>query len=173
MSVASVDSIERTIHKTNGWIGDLESELGIDNPAYAWRSLRAYLQVLRDRLTIDEGAHLAAELPQLLRGAFYEGFDPGRQPNASVIVKPFLSAWRSAPSLTTSTRLRALPRRRRAYCGGRSHLTRSMTPSPRCPRRSERFSRRAEIIDAVRNSSAPQRRRHWSLDERLTVGGCG
>jgi uncharacterized protein (DUF2267 family) len=80
MSVASVDSIERTIHKTNEWIGDLESELGIDNPAYAWRSLRAYLQVLRDRLTIDEGAHFAAELPQLLRGVFYEGFDPREQP---------------------------------------------------------------------------------------------
>jgi uncharacterized protein (DUF2267 family) len=80
MSLASVDSIERTVHKTNEWLHELESELGVEDPAYAWRSLRAYLQVLRDRLTIDEGAHLAAELPQLLRGAFYEGFDPGRQP---------------------------------------------------------------------------------------------
>jgi uncharacterized protein (DUF2267 family) len=80
MPSASVDSIERTVHKTNEWIADLEHELGIDDPAYAWRSLRAFLQVLRDRLTIDEGAHLAAELPQLLRGAFYEGFDPGHQP---------------------------------------------------------------------------------------------
>jgi uncharacterized protein (DUF2267 family) len=80
MSSTSVDSIQRTVHKTNEWIADLEHELGIDDPAYAWRSLRGYLQVLRDRLTIDEGAQLAAELPQLLRGAFYEGFDPGHQP---------------------------------------------------------------------------------------------
>jgi uncharacterized protein (DUF2267 family) len=42
--------------------------------------LRAYLQVLRDRLTIDEAAQLAAQLPHLLRGVFYEGFDPGGQP---------------------------------------------------------------------------------------------
>jgi len=42
--------------------------------------LRAYLQVLRDRLTIDEAAQLAAQLPHLLRGVFYEGFDPGHQP---------------------------------------------------------------------------------------------
>jgi uncharacterized protein (DUF2267 family) len=80
MSVASVDSIERTVHKTNEWIHDLEDELGVDDPAYAWRAWRGYLQVLRDRLTISEAAHLAAELPQLLRGVFYEGFDPDRQP---------------------------------------------------------------------------------------------
>jgi uncharacterized protein (DUF2267 family) len=80
MSMTSVDSIQRTVQKTNQWVKDLENELGIDNPSYAYRALRGYLQVLRDRLTIDEAAHLAAELPQLLRGVFYEGFDPGHQP---------------------------------------------------------------------------------------------
>jgi uncharacterized protein (DUF2267 family) len=42
--------------------------------------LRAYLRVLRDRLTVDEAAQLAAQLPLVIRGAFYEGFDPSRQP---------------------------------------------------------------------------------------------
>lgn len=76
MSIASVDSIQRTIQKTNEWVKDLEAELGTDHPAYAWRVLRAYLQVLRDRVTTDEAAHLAAQLPLPLRGAFYDGFDP-------------------------------------------------------------------------------------------------
>jgi uncharacterized protein (DUF2267 family) len=80
MSVARVDSVERSVHKTNEWIADLERELGVDDSAYAWRSLRGYLQVLRERLTTSEAAHLAAELPQLLRGVFYEGFDPDREP---------------------------------------------------------------------------------------------
>jgi uncharacterized protein (DUF2267 family) len=80
MSTTGVDSIERTVQKTKEWLADLERELGTDDPAYAWRALRGYLQVLRDRLTIDEAAELAAELPQLLRGVFYEGFDPGHQP---------------------------------------------------------------------------------------------
>jgi uncharacterized protein (DUF2267 family) len=80
MSTATVDSIQRTVQKTNEWLADLKRELATDNPAYAWRALSAYLQVLRDRLTIDEAAELAAQLPQLLRGVFYEGFDPGRQP---------------------------------------------------------------------------------------------
>jgi uncharacterized protein (DUF2267 family) len=80
MSTTGVDSIERTVQKTKEWLADLERELGTDEPAYSWRALRGYLQVLRDRLTIDEAAELAAELPQLLRGVFYEGFDPGHQP---------------------------------------------------------------------------------------------
>jgi uncharacterized protein (DUF2267 family) len=80
MTTASVDAIERTVQKTNQWIADLERELGTESRADAWRALRAYLQVLRDRLTLDEGAQLAAQLPQLLRGVFYEGFDPGHQP---------------------------------------------------------------------------------------------
>jgi uncharacterized protein (DUF2267 family) len=81
MSLSSVDSIERTVHKTNTWLAELARELGIeDHNEEAWRILRAYLQVLRDRLTVDEGAQFAAQLPQLLRGAFYEGFDPGHQP---------------------------------------------------------------------------------------------
>jgi uncharacterized protein (DUF2267 family) len=79
MSIASVDAVERTVHKTNEWLGTLSRELGTDRET-AWRVLRGYLQVLRDRLNNDEAAQLAAQLPHLLRGVFYEGFDPGHQP---------------------------------------------------------------------------------------------
>jgi uncharacterized protein (DUF2267 family) len=48
MSVARVDWIERSGHKTNEWIVDLERELGLDDPACAWRRLRGCLRVLRD-----------------------------------------------------------------------------------------------------------------------------
>jgi uncharacterized protein (DUF2267 family) len=80
MSLRSVDSIERSVHKTNEWLKDLAAELDDDNREGAWRILKAYLQTLRDELTVDEAAQLAAQLPLVLRGAFYEGFDPGRQP---------------------------------------------------------------------------------------------
>jgi uncharacterized protein (DUF2267 family) len=55
-------------------------DAGAPRREQAWRVLRAYLQMLRDELTIDEAAQLAAQLPVVLRGAFYEGFDPGHQP---------------------------------------------------------------------------------------------
>jgi uncharacterized protein (DUF2267 family) len=80
MSVRTVDTIERNVQKSMEWLAELADELGTEDRETAWRVLRAYLQVLRDRLTIDEGAQLAAQLPHLLRGVFYEGFDPGHQP---------------------------------------------------------------------------------------------
>jgi uncharacterized protein (DUF2267 family) len=79
MSVRSVDSIERSVHKTNEWLSELAAELD-QGREDAWRILKAFLQILRDELTVDEAAQLAAQLPLVLRGAFYEGFDPSRQP---------------------------------------------------------------------------------------------
>ncbi|HEV7459901.1 MAG TPA: DUF2267 domain-containing protein [Solirubrobacteraceae bacterium] len=80
MSLGSVDSIERSVHETNRWLHELAEELGHEDREEAWRVLRAYLRLLRDRLTVDEAAQLAAQLPTVLRGVFYEGFDPSRQP---------------------------------------------------------------------------------------------
>jgi uncharacterized protein (DUF2267 family) len=80
MSTGTVDSIERTVHKTNEWVNEVARELGTDDEAKAWRVLRAFLETVRDRLTVEEAAQLGAQLPQLVRGAFYEGFDPTRQP---------------------------------------------------------------------------------------------
>jgi uncharacterized protein (DUF2267 family) len=79
MPATHIDAIERSVQKTNGWLHELADELETDERA-SWPVLRGYLQVLRDRLTIDEAAQLAAQLPHLLRGVFYEGFDPGHQP---------------------------------------------------------------------------------------------
>jgi uncharacterized protein (DUF2267 family) len=79
MSVHSVDSIDRSVHKTNAWLSELTEELRKRDREYAWRVLRVYLQLLRDQVTLDEAAQLAAQLPLVIRGAFYEGFDPGHQ----------------------------------------------------------------------------------------------
>jgi uncharacterized protein (DUF2267 family) len=79
MTTSKVTALARSVQKTNEWLADLAEELGSDEDT-AWRVLRGYLQVLRDRLTVDEAAQLAAQLPAVLRGVFYEGFDPGHQP---------------------------------------------------------------------------------------------
>jgi uncharacterized protein (DUF2267 family) len=81
MSLSSVDGVERSVHKTNRWLSELAEELRSEDREEAWRVLRAYLQTLRAELTIDEAAQLAAQLPLVLRGAFYESFDPTHQPS--------------------------------------------------------------------------------------------
>ena len=63
--------------KSEVWINDLRKELGIDDEQRACLALRAGLHALRDRLTVEETAHLAAQLPTAIRGLFFEGWHPG------------------------------------------------------------------------------------------------
>jgi uncharacterized protein (DUF2267 family) len=72
--------IERSAEKAHLWINDLAGELGTDDHQAAYRVLRAYLHALRDRLPVDEAAQLGAQLPELVRGIYYEGWDPSRTP---------------------------------------------------------------------------------------------
>jgi uncharacterized protein (DUF2267 family) len=99
VTVASVHSVERTVHKTNEWLNELASELRLDDRDDAWRILRGYLHVLRDRLTMDEGAQLAAQFTHLIRGVFYEGFDPGHQPEPIREPEVFLARLSGAAEL--------------------------------------------------------------------------
>jgi uncharacterized protein (DUF2267 family) len=54
--------------------------LGWEDKQKAYGALRAVLQALRDRLTVDEVAQLGAQLPVLISGIYYEGWDPASKP---------------------------------------------------------------------------------------------
>jgi uncharacterized protein (DUF2267 family) len=75
-----VDIIERNVEKAHLWLNDLADELETDDCQAAYRVLRAFLHAVRDRLTVDEAAQLAAQLPELIRGIYYEGWVPSRTP---------------------------------------------------------------------------------------------
>ena len=77
---SSVHAIEHSVEQANIWLRDLAAELDHDDRAGAYRVLRATLHVLRDRLTVNENAQLAAQLPLLIRGVFYERWDPSSTP---------------------------------------------------------------------------------------------
>jgi uncharacterized protein (DUF2267 family) len=60
--------------KTNIWLKDLLQQLGWEDHARAYHALAAVLHALRDRLSPEEATDLGAQLPMLLRGAYYEGW---------------------------------------------------------------------------------------------------
>ena len=74
------ESIEKTVQLTHEWIKEIEAELQVQDRHFAFQALRAVLHVLRDRLPLQEAAHLGSQLPQLVRGIYYENFNPRQLP---------------------------------------------------------------------------------------------
>lgn len=72
--------IDRTVHDTNTWLKEISEEMGHPDRQMAYHALRGVLFTLRDRLTVEEAAHFASQLPLLVRGIFYEGYRPAGKP---------------------------------------------------------------------------------------------
>lgn len=79
MSATGLDVFDKTLQTTHIWLGDIMDDLGPDRQV-AWRVLGVVLRAIRDRLPVDAAAHLGAQLPLLIRGAYYDQFQPARQP---------------------------------------------------------------------------------------------
>lgn len=79
MSANGLDVFDKTIQTTNIWLNEIMEEVGPDRQV-AWKILSTVLHKLRDRLPVDLAAHLGAELPLLVRGVYYDQYEPSRQP---------------------------------------------------------------------------------------------
>ena len=75
-----VSAVEHAMHTAHTWINDVAKEFDTDDREFAYRVLRAWLHTLRDRLTVEASAHFAAQLPDLIRGVFYAGWNPNAVP---------------------------------------------------------------------------------------------
>jgi uncharacterized protein (DUF2267 family) len=73
--------LDSTIQKTHEWLKDITDGLGFPNEKAAFAALRAVLHALRDRLPQENAVELGAQLPMLIRGMYYEGWNPLKEPN--------------------------------------------------------------------------------------------
>jgi uncharacterized protein (DUF2267 family) len=75
-----LDVIDRTVAKTYEWLHQVAERDDFDDLNRAYHVLRSVLHALRDRVEPNVAAHVAAQLPMLVRGIFYEGWDPAKTP---------------------------------------------------------------------------------------------
>ncbi|PJI92069.1 uncharacterized protein (DUF2267 family) [Yoonia maricola] len=71
---------ERTTHEAHEWVNDLAGRTGWTNEREVLRLLRVVLGKIRDHLPNEEMAQFSAQLPLILRGMFYEGWQPKLTP---------------------------------------------------------------------------------------------
>lgn len=80
MSTVGLEGIDHTVQLTHHWINELDERLGWRNKGRSYQLLKCVLQALRDWLPTNEMADLAAQLPTLLRGVYYEHWRPATAP---------------------------------------------------------------------------------------------
>lgn len=102
---------DHAVRTTDECLASVAQEFETDDQAFANRALRA---CLHGELTVEVCAHFAAQLPEVMRGIYSEGWDP-----------------RQVPWITTSTRTCVASPARRKF--GQSRYRTSPRPSPpRC-----------------------------------------
>jgi uncharacterized protein (DUF2267 family) len=78
MPNSAQSAVETSVDKMNMMLKEIEQEYGWpkERRNQSYGALRAVLHALRDRMPIEETAQLGAQLPMIVRGIFYEGWDP-------------------------------------------------------------------------------------------------
>ena len=114
MSATGLEVFDRTLQETNHWLKLMMDELGTDRRSVAFGALRASLHALRDRIGVDNAAHLGAQMPMLLRGAYYEGWHPASTPTRERHLGDFIDHVQS--ELPTASAINPAEAARACFC---------------------------------------------------------
>lgn len=85
----NITSLDRAIQSTILWLKDVQDELLWDDKEKTYRATKSVLQAIRDRLPIEEIAHLMANLPIIMKGMMMDGYDYQEKPARIKTVEDF------------------------------------------------------------------------------------
>ena len=90
MSEPAIHELDSTLQQANSWLRAVMERLGTDDAHTGHAAMRVTLHALRDRIGPDNAAHLAAQLPTVIRGSFYDGWHPSGTPTKERHKQQFL-----------------------------------------------------------------------------------
>ena len=80
MTQRGVHAFDGALQDANIWLKAIMERLGTEDAHVGMMALRGALHALRDRVGPENAAHLGAQLPTLVRGIYYEAWQPQRTP---------------------------------------------------------------------------------------------
>lgn len=98
MATTGLDTFDSTIQDTNLWLKAVMERLGTEDRHVGYAVLKAVLHAIRDRVGPGNAVQLGAQLPTLLRGAYYEGWRMAETPTRERRREAFLEHVRAGLS---------------------------------------------------------------------------
>lgn len=75
-----LEILHKETQHVHEWLKDISTVTGLEDKKQALSCLRAVLHEVRDNLRIEELAHFSAQLPIIIRGFLFEGWQPTKTP---------------------------------------------------------------------------------------------
>lgn len=93
---AAIDTIDKTLQTTRTWLAEIQDRLHTTDSGLAYTALEATLHAIRDRLGPRSATALGDQLPLLIRGIYYQGWNPLAEPSHERQLQNFLELVNSA-----------------------------------------------------------------------------
>ena len=81
MKWTGLDVLDQSIDKTNAWLKEFMREVNWTDRQGSYLALSGVLQALRDHLTVEGAVQFGDQLPQLMRGVYFENWKPSANPS--------------------------------------------------------------------------------------------